>query len=66
MPKKQYFEKGADEVDHVDGCPMGCDQLFIGMTPEDMRRHMVEDHGDPLGKLYVFPSESAKERMRNA
>lgn len=58
MPEdKRTFERGADERDYVEECPSGCGAAFIGMTPEDTREHIVEDHGDPLGKIWDFPSE---------
>jgi len=45
-----------EERQHVDGCPRdGCEKSFLGMSPDDVRDHIEEDHDDPLGRLYVFP-----------
>lgn len=46
-----------DEVEHVDQCPInGCDMRFIGATPDDVREHMTDEHGQ-MAELIVFPIE---------
>jgi len=45
--------KEIEEVDYVEQCDE-CGDRCIGMTPDDMRAHIVEDHGDPLGDLLVW------------
>jgi len=50
-----------EEREHVGECPIdGCGQSFIGVTPDDVRNHIKEDHDDPLGCLYIFPDRSVE------
>ncbi|RYJ13300.1 hypothetical protein ELS19_04510 [Halogeometricum borinquense] len=47
----EQFQKGRDERDYVEECPM-CGVALIGMSPEEYR----EEHDcDPLNVLIVFP-----------
>lgn len=49
-----------EEVKYVDQCPNDdCDASFMGMTPDDVRAHLEDDHGDPLGWVAVFPTDDA-------
>lgn len=53
-----------DEKDTVAECWVDdCDAQFLGMTPDDVREHIVEDHGEPLGECIVFPTDEARERF---
>jgi len=57
------FQRGQDERDHVDSSWIDdCDKQFIGMTPDDVREHIVEDHDEPLGERVVFPTDEARDR----
>lgn len=54
----EVFRRGRDEVEYVDECPQeGCEAAFVGMTPDDVRDHIEDDHGDPLGRITVFPDD---------
>jgi len=54
-----------DERDIVFECWYDdCESEFIGMSPDDVREHIVEDHGDPLGDCIVFPTDEERERLR--
>jgi hypothetical protein len=47
------------ERQYVDECPRdGCQKTFLGMSPDDVRDHIEEDHDEPLGRLYAFPDRS--------
>lgn len=57
------FERDRHEVETVEECPVpGCETTFIGMTPDDVRDHLVTDHGVSLGQSIVFPTDEAKQR----
>lgn len=57
------FERDRHEVQTVEECPVpGCGAAFLGMTPDDVRDHLVTDHGVSLGQSIVFPTDEAKQR----
>lgn len=63
MSNESYvFRRGEDEIEFVEECP-DCDASLVGMTPDDVREHIVEDHGDPLGDILCWPTEEARERQ---
>jgi hypothetical protein len=62
MSDRYVFERGDDEIDYVDECP-DCGASFVGMTPDDVRQHIVEDHGDPLGDILCWPTDEARQRQ---
>lgn len=43
------------EREYIGSCPDNdCDVRFVAATPDDVREHMVAEHG-PLCALYVSP-----------
>lgn len=57
------YTKDTDEVEYVEECiEDDCDAEVLFVTPEEMRRHLVEDHDEPLGILYVWPTEEERQR----
>lgn len=58
-----HFKRGRDEREHVDSCWFDeCEKQFLGMTPDDVREHIVEDHDEPLGECVVFATDEARDR----
>lgn len=64
MGETESMQMGRDERDYVDSCHFDdCEMEFVGMTPDDVREHVVEDHDVEYGYWLVFPKPEVRERL---